>query len=64
VATRKGADCFFIEGFKKNEKANVTKAGLKAAQVYASQLLALEEAGLNKALSEKKIEEILHEKEA
>lgn len=61
VATRKGEHCFFLDGFKKNEKANVSKAGLKAAQIYAGYLLTLKESELNQALSAKKLEEIRHE---
>jgi hypothetical protein len=61
VATQKGPFCFFMEGFKKNEKDNISKAELKALQEYAALLLALPLDGLNRFVADGKMQEICHE---
>jgi len=49
VAFRAGAHLFFVHGFAKNEKANVTASELMALKNLANVLLGLDEAAVRKA---------------
>lgn len=50
VAFKKEDKAFFIYGFKKNERANIKPDELKALKQYAKELLAHDEAAINKML--------------
>ena len=60
VATRRAGRWFFVFGFEKNERANVTATELGAMQTLASQLLALSEAQLDVAVEDGALQEICH----
>ncbi|PUE50980.1 hypothetical protein B9Z47_04495 [Limnohabitans sp. 2KL-1] len=61
VATRKASRWFFVFGFEKNEKANVTSTELEALQWLAKQLLDLSGAQLEVAAQDGSLQEICHE---
>ena len=61
VATRRASRWFFVFGFEKNEKANVSRAELEALQWLAKQLLDLSEAQLEVAVQDGSLQEICHE---
>ncbi len=61
VATRKGSRWFFVFGFEKNEKANVTSTELEALQVLSAELLSLTGKQLDSALEDATLMEICHE---
>jgi hypothetical protein len=61
VATRKGSRWFFVFGFEKNEKANVTPTELEALQVLSAELLSLTGKQLDSALEDATLMEICHE---
>jgi hypothetical protein len=58
VATRKASRWFFLFGFEKNEKTNVSRTELEAMQWLATQLLSLTERQLEVAVQD---QEICHE---
>ena len=60
VATRKGSRWFFVYGFEKNERANVTPTELEALQVLAASLLGLTATQLNTAVEDGSLQEICH----
>ena len=60
VATRKGQRWFFVFGFEKNERANVTPTELEALQTLAGSLLSLEPAQLDNAVVDGTLMEICH----
>ena len=61
VATNKGNRWFFVFGFEKNEKANVTSTELEALHWLAKQLLDLSGAQLEVAVQDGSLQEICHE---
>lgn len=61
VATRKGRRWFFVFGFEKNERANVTPTELEALQILAGSLLSLTTAQLDTAVEEGTLQEICHD---
>ena len=61
VATRRASRWFFVFGFEKNEKANVTSTELEALQWLAKQLLDLSGAQLEVAVQDGSLQEICHE---
>ena len=61
VATRKASRWFFVFGFEKNERANVSVSELEALQVLASELLALSGVQLGIAVEDGALQEICHE---
>lgn len=61
VATRRASRWFFVYGFEKNEKANVTSTELEGLQWLAKQLLDLSGAQLEVAVQEGSLQEICHE---
>jgi hypothetical protein len=61
VATRRASRWFFVFGFEKNEKANVTSTELEALQWLAKQLLDLSGAQLEVAAQDGSLQEICHE---
>lgn len=61
VATNKGDRWFFVFGFAKNNRANVTAAELEALQILAIDLLALTCSQLAKAVQDGSLQEIYHD---
>lgn len=61
VATRKSSRWFFVFGFEKNEKANVSTSELEALQIVAGELLALTNAQLDDAVEDGTLQEICHD---
>ena len=61
VATRKASRWFFVFGFEKNEKSNVTPAELEALQLLAAELLVLTSKQLDEAVDDATLMEICHE---
>ena len=59
VATRMKERWFFLYGFEKNERANISDAELKALQEYAKDLLGLDAAGLAAVVSAGEMMEVL-----
>jgi hypothetical protein len=51
LAFRAGRSCFFVYGFAKNAKANVTQSELEAVQSYAVLLLGYDETSLAHAIA-------------
>jgi hypothetical protein len=60
VATRKGGRWFFVFGFEKSERANVTPTELDALQTLAGSLLGLTPIQLDKAVEDGALQEICH----
>ncbi len=61
MATRKASRWFFVFGFEKNEKSNVTPAELEALQLLAAELLVLTSRQLDEAVDDATLMEIWHE---
>lgn len=61
VATRKASRWFFVFGFEKNEKSNVTPTELEALQLLAAELLSLTSRQLDEAVDDATLMEICHE---
>ena len=60
VATNKGNRWFFLFGFEKNDRANISDAELEALQEVAVELLARTAAQLDIALKDRSLHEIRH----
>lgn len=61
VATRKASRWFFVFGFEKNERANITATELEALQTLAGSLLDLTGSQLDSAVLDGTMQEICHE---
>jgi hypothetical protein len=61
VATNRGARWFFVFGFEKNERANISSEELEALQVVAKDLLARTNEQLDQAVSDGALLEICHD---
>jgi RelE toxin of RelE / RelB toxin-antitoxin system len=61
VATNKGNRWFFVFGFEKNERANVSARELEALQDIASDLLRLSSAELDVQVKGEALQEICHD---
>lgn len=61
VATNRGARWFFLFGFEKNDRANVTSGELEGLQAIASDLLKLSANQLDSAVEAGALQEICHE---
>lgn len=61
VATQKGSRWFFVFGFEKNERANISSTELEALQALAVELLALSGDQLNGAVENGALQEICHD---
>ena len=61
VATRQGQRWFFVFGFEKSERANITSDELGAWQELAASLLARTESELDAATADGSLQEICHE---
>lgn len=60
VATRKASRWFFVFGFEKNERANITASELEALQTLAGSLLNLSVIQLDTAVADGTLQEICH----
>ncbi|MDH4126058.1 MAG: type II toxin-antitoxin system RelE/ParE family toxin [Gammaproteobacteria bacterium] len=58
VAFRQGEKAFFVYGFAKNERANISDKELKALKLLANELLNYPEASLTKAIKAGELIEI------
>ena len=63
VATQKAGRWFFLYGFEKNDKANISDDELLFLQGVGHEWLMSSDSALSDALVQGKIEEICHEKE-
>lgn len=61
VATNKGNRWFFVFGFEKNDRPNITDDELEALQDLAGQLLARTGRQLDEAVVDGSLQEICHE---
>lgn len=61
VATNKGSRWFFVFGFEKNDKANISDQELEALQDLAQDLLARTGTQLDLAVQANALEEICHD---
>ena len=61
VATNKGTRWFFLYGFEKNDRANITDDELEALKEIAEQLLARTGKQLDEAVQDGSLKEICHE---
>lgn len=61
VATNKGSRWFFLYGFVKNKRANITGDELEGLQTLAGELLSGTESDLDKAALDGALQEICHE---
>lgn len=59
VAMKYEEKCFFLYGFNKNERSNISKKELRALQTLGKELLALTEESLSSALRKNKLKEVL-----
>ncbi len=64
VATYKGDLWFFLFGFEKNERANVTAEELEGLRVITRQLLGMTSEQLDKAVRDGSLQEICHDQES
>ncbi len=58
---RKGSCWFFVFGFEKNERANITTTELEALQTLAGSLLSLSAKQLDTAVEDGALQEICHD---
>jgi hypothetical protein len=63
VATNKDDRWFFVFGFEKNEKANISKKELEALQTIASDLLDLNSKQLDAHVKNDALQEICHDEQ-
>jgi len=63
VATNKGKRWFFVFGFEKNERANISKKELEALQNIATDLLRLNSNQLDAHVDNEALQEICHDDE-
>ena len=58
IATRLKGAFFFLIGFAKNERENITRRELRALRDYANYLLDLSENEIDRALAQKELKEV------
>ena len=58
VATKKGSRWFFLFGFAKNEKSNITASETERLQAFAADLLSLSDKSLNEFVREGKLVDV------
>ena len=61
IATNKGTRWFFVFGFEKSERANITADELAALQDVAAELLGRTESALDTAVQDGALQEICHD---
>ena len=59
VATKSGATWFYLFGFKKNERSNITEAELDALRTLAGDLGALDDTALDLAVQDGALTEVV-----
>ena len=59
IATRFEGNLFFLTGFAKNERDNITSKELSALRSYAQYLLILTEEAIDKAIEDKELKEVI-----
>ena len=64
VATNRGDRWFFVFGFEKNERANITAEELEGLQEIAKQLLGRTPDQLDEAVRDGSLQEICHDQES
>lgn len=64
VATNKGTRWFFVFGFEKNERANISDEELEGLQSIAADLLARTARQLDEAIEDLSLQEICHDDQA
>jgi hypothetical protein len=64
VATNRGSRWFFVFGFEKNERANISHEELEALQDLAADLLARTTAQLEASITDGTLQEICHDNPA
>ncbi len=60
VATNRGSRWFFVFGFEKNERANISPRELEAVQLIAADLLRLTSGELDSHVASEALKEICH----
>ncbi|MBT7480387.1 MAG: type II toxin-antitoxin system RelE/ParE family toxin [Gammaproteobacteria bacterium] len=60
VAFRQGDNAFFVYGFAKNKRANISAKELKALKLLASKLLNLDRNALRKAIQANELIEVIN----
>ena len=63
VATNKGNRWFFVFGFEKNERANISYEELESLQDIAADLLARTARQLSEAIEDDSLQEICHDRQ-
>lgn len=63
MATNKGNRWFFVFGFEKNDRANVSAKELEALQAIAADLLKLSSAALDANVDNEALQEICHDRQ-
>ncbi|MFT4178674.1 MAG: type II toxin-antitoxin system RelE/ParE family toxin [Thermomonas sp.] len=63
VATNKGNRWFFLYGFEKNEKVNISNDELEALKTYATDLLKRTTTQLDDAVADGALQEITHDRQ-
>ena len=64
VATNKGSRWFFVYGFEKNDRANITNDELEALKEIAEELLARTGLQLDAAAQDGSLQEICHDNDS
>jgi hypothetical protein len=64
VATKKGSTWFFVYGFEKNDRTNISDNELEALQTLAKDLLARTGQQLDAAVTDGSLQEICHDKKS
>lgn len=60
IATNQGSKWFFVYGFEKNDKSNMTSHELEALQDLAKDLLGINQSQIDEAIAHGTLEEICH----
>jgi hypothetical protein len=63
VAFRRGEHCFYVFGFEKSDKNNISQNEEKAMKIIANELFAYSEDELNKLIKDKVLIEVKYEQE-
>lgn len=63
VVFKQGHHCFYLLGFDKGERSNISESEEKALKVFAKELLKFTDKEINHLINSKKLIEVYHEKE-
>lgn len=61
IAFKKGTSCFYVFGFEKSDKSNISQNEEKAMKIIAKELFAYSEDELNKLINDKALIEVKYE---